>query len=103
MAKHYNAKVKPRYFRIGDLVLRKVTWPLNIPHKGSKDPTGKVHTKSLIAIGRAPITWRHSTGKGCTIHGMLSTSEDTINNASTTTCDIAYDLLMLSLFFLVFV
>lgn len=25
MAKHYNAKVKPRHFSIGDFVLRKVT------------------------------------------------------------------------------
>ena len=32
MAKHYNAKVKPRHFNIGDLVLRKVT-------TATKDPT----------------------------------------------------------------
>ena len=25
MAKHYNVKVKPRHFKVGDLVLRKVT------------------------------------------------------------------------------
>ena len=32
MAKHYNTKVKPRHFNIGDLVLRKVT-------TAAKDPT----------------------------------------------------------------
>ena len=32
MAKHYNTKVKPRHFKVGDLILRKVTI-------ATKDPT----------------------------------------------------------------
>ena len=31
MAKYYNAKVKPRHFSIGDLVLRKVTMTTKVP------------------------------------------------------------------------
>ena len=38
MAKHYNAKVKPRYFRIGDLVLRKVTMATKYPTQRKLGP-----------------------------------------------------------------
>ena len=38
MAKHYNAKVKPRHFQIGDLVLRKVTTATKDPAQGKLGP-----------------------------------------------------------------
>ena len=38
MAKHYNAKVKPRHFSIGDLVLRKVTTATKDPTQGKLGP-----------------------------------------------------------------
>ena len=38
MAKHYNAKVKPRHFSIGDLVLRKVTTATKDPAQGKLGP-----------------------------------------------------------------
>ena len=38
MAKHYNAKVKPRHFQIGDLVLRKVTAATKDPVQGKLGP-----------------------------------------------------------------
>ena len=38
MAKHYNAKVKPRHFQIGDLVLRKVTAATKDPAQGKLGP-----------------------------------------------------------------
>ena len=34
MVKHYNTKVKPRHFQIGDLVLRKVTMTTRDPAQG---------------------------------------------------------------------
>ena len=39
MAKHYNARVKPRHFQIGDLVLRKVTTATKDPAQGKLGPT----------------------------------------------------------------
>jgi len=44
----------------------------------------------LIATRKAPTTWKHSKGKGCTILGMPSTLEDTISSASAVTFVIAY-------------
>ena len=38
MAKHYNAKVKPRHFSIEDLVLRKVTTATKDPTQGKLGP-----------------------------------------------------------------
>ena len=38
MAKHYNAKVKPRHFQIRDLVLRKVTAATKDPAQGKLGP-----------------------------------------------------------------
>ena len=38
MAKHYNAKMKPRHFSIGDLVLRKVTTTTKDPTQGKLGP-----------------------------------------------------------------
>ena len=38
MAKHYNAKVKPRNFNIGDLVMRKVTITTKDPTQGKLGP-----------------------------------------------------------------
>ena len=38
MAKHYNAKVKPQHFYIGDLVLRKVTIATKDPMQGKLGP-----------------------------------------------------------------
>jgi len=38
MAKHYNAKVKPRDFSIGDLVLRKVTMAIKEPTQRKLGP-----------------------------------------------------------------
>jgi len=38
MAKHYNTKVKPRHFSIGDLVLRKVTTATKDPTQGKLGP-----------------------------------------------------------------
>ena len=38
MAKHYNAKVKPRDFNIKDLVLRKVTTATKDPMQGKLGP-----------------------------------------------------------------
>ena len=38
MAKHYNNKVKPRCFEVGDLVLRKVTTATKDPTQGKLDP-----------------------------------------------------------------
>jgi len=34
MAKHFNTKVKPRHFQVGDLVLRKVTTAIRDPTQG---------------------------------------------------------------------
>ncbi len=38
MARHYNSKVKPRQFSIGDLVLRKVTLATKDPSQGKLGP-----------------------------------------------------------------
>lgn len=38
MAKHYNTKVMPRHFQIGDLVLRKVTTATKDPSQGKLGP-----------------------------------------------------------------
>ena len=38
MAKHYSAKVKPRHFSIGDLVLRKVTMATKDPMQEKLGP-----------------------------------------------------------------
>ena len=38
MAKHYNTKVKPRHFQVGDLVLRKVTTAIRDPTQGKLGP-----------------------------------------------------------------
>ena len=38
MAKHYNARVKPQHFQIGDLVLRKVTTATKDPAQGKLGP-----------------------------------------------------------------
>ena len=38
MAKHYNAKVKPQHFNIGDLVLRNVTTATKDPTQGKLGP-----------------------------------------------------------------
>ena len=38
MAKHYNTKVKPRHFQVGDLVLRKVTTAIRNPTQGKLGP-----------------------------------------------------------------
>ena len=38
MVKHYNVKVKPRHFNIGDLVLRKVTMATKDPVQGKLGP-----------------------------------------------------------------
>jgi hypothetical protein len=38
MARHYNAKIKPRQFSIGDLVLRKVTLATKDPTQGKLGP-----------------------------------------------------------------
>jgi hypothetical protein len=38
MAQHYNLKVKPRQFSIGDLVLRKVTLATKDPSQGKLGP-----------------------------------------------------------------
>jgi hypothetical protein len=38
MVRHYNSKVKPRQFSIGDLVLRKVTLATKDPSQGKLGP-----------------------------------------------------------------
>ena len=38
MAKHYNTKIKPKYFDVMDLVLRKVTIATKDPTQGKLDP-----------------------------------------------------------------
>jgi hypothetical protein len=38
MARHYNSRVKPRHFSIGDLVLRKVTLATKVPSEGKLGP-----------------------------------------------------------------
>ena len=91
MAKRYNAKVKPRDFSTGDFVLRKVT-------TATKDPTqGKLGLKwegpyRIIDCNKkgVPTTWRCSMDKDCSILGISSTSEDTINSAPATTYVIAF-------------
>ena len=39
MEKHYNTKVRPRHFQIGDLVLRKVTTATKDPSQGKFGPS----------------------------------------------------------------
>ena len=38
MAKHYNTKVKPHHFQVGDLVQRKVTIATKDPSQGKLGP-----------------------------------------------------------------
>ena len=38
MAKHYNTKIKPKYFDVMDLILRKVTIATKDPTQGKLDP-----------------------------------------------------------------
>ena len=53
MAKYYNAKVKPRHFSIGDLVLRKVTMTTKVPTQEKLRPNweGLYHITSVAGIG----------------------------------------------------
>ena len=39
MAKHYNTKVKPHHFQVGDLVQRKVTIATKDPSQGKLGPS----------------------------------------------------------------
>ena len=41
MAKHYNAKVKPQHFSIGDLILKKMTTATKDPMQGKLGPNWK--------------------------------------------------------------
>ena len=73
MAKHYNTKVKPRHFQVGDLVLRKVTIATKDPSQGSWAQIGRDHTRSLTAIGRGLTIWKPSTGRDFITRGTPST------------------------------
>ena len=55
MAKHYNSRVRHKDFKVGDLVLRKVTGALENPPR-----------ESLVLIGRDPIKSPHGREKTLT-------------------------------------
>ena len=60
MAKHYNSRVKHRDFKVGDLVLRKVTGATKDPSQESSVLTGRDFTESLHSRGKAPKIGRAS-------------------------------------------
>ena len=73
MAKHYNTKVRPRHFQVGDLVLRKVTMTTRDPSQGKLGPNWESPTRLSIAIERGPTTWKPSTDKGSITSGTSRT------------------------------
>ena len=59
MAKHYNSRVRHKDFKVGDLVLRKVTGALENPPRESLVLIGRDPIKSPQGREKAPTTWRH--------------------------------------------
>ena len=58
MAKHYNSIVRHKDFKVGDLVLKKVTGALENPSRESSVLIGRDPIKSPHGREKTPTTWR---------------------------------------------
>ena len=90
MAKHYNAKVKPRHFNISDLVLRKVTTATKVSTQGKLGPNWEGPYRIIDCNRKGTYYLEHLTSKGCIILGALSISKDNISGASAAAQVITY-------------
>ena len=54
MVKHYNVKVKPCHFKVGDLVLRKVTTTTRDPAQGKLGPNWEPQSRGQLI--EVPLT-----------------------------------------------
>ena len=73
MARQYDAMVKPRFFNIGDLVLKKVSLATKDPAHGKLGPNWEGPYKIINCKRQGLTTWRPWTGENWSILGMWST------------------------------
>ena len=78
-ARYYDQKVKPRSYKPGDLVLKKLLPTRKIQHMENLSPTGKAPIKCLESSNLVTTNSRQNKEKFYLILGTLSTSSVSIN------------------------